>query len=147
MESVLVGVDRSVNSQRAIRFAMERAKANSWRVTVAHVINWNPYRPTTPQENENRPVRFAAEMERAKEKVIAPMLKHAEEQHWSDGVEVDTVVRFGRPSEVLADIAATGGFDIIVVARAGESNLRVAIFGSTASRLAQYATVPVVVVP
>lgn len=55
MESVLVGVDHSESSRRALRFALERARVNSWHVSVVHVINWSPYTAPTLEENDYRP--------------------------------------------------------------------------------------------
>ncbi len=147
MESVLVGVDHSESSRRAVRFALARARLNRWRLTIAYVINWTPYSFKPPGDNEARPVAREAEIKRAQTEVIDPILSWAESEDLFDGVEVATVIRHGRPSEVLADIAEEGGHDLVFVGRTGESNLRTAIFGSTASRLVQHAPVAVVVVP
>ncbi|MGW0824752.1 universal stress protein [Streptomyces sp. NPDC002845] len=148
MESVLVGVDHSESSRRAVKFALERARVNQWRMSIAYVINWSPYNTfRTQQDNEARPVVRKAEIERAQAEVIDPILSWAESEKHLGDVEVTPVIRHGRPSEVLADIAAEGGHDLIVVGRTGESNLRTAIFGSTAYRLVQHAPVAVVVVP
>lgn len=70
-----------------------------------------------------------------------------EEEGLLEGLDVKTSVLFGRPSEVLSELAAKEGDDLVVVARTGDSNLKQAIFGSTASRLVQHAPVPVTVVP
>lgn len=147
MESVLVGVDRSTACRRALRFALERARINQWRVTVVHVIHWSKYSWNTLEENEKRPVTRKKELKAATREVIEPMLAWAADEGLTEGVEVTTEIRFGHPSEVISDLAAEGGHDAIVVARTGDSNLKAAIFGSTASRLVQHAPIPVVVVP
>lgn len=147
MESVLVGVDHSESSRRALRFALERARVNSWHVSVVHVINWSPYTAATLEENDYRPQRRIREAARARAKVLDPLMRWAEEQDLTEGIDIDVDVVHGRPSEVLTDLAERDGDDIIVVGRIGESNLRTAIFGSTASRLVQHAPVAVVVVP
>ena len=148
MESVLVGVDRSDGSRRALGFALRRARVNDWRMTVVHVINWSRYSTfTTLEDNEKRPVTREAEIQRAHKEIIEPLLAEARAERRLGEVKVETLVRFGRPSEVLADLAEDPGHDIIVVGRTGDAGLKTAIFGSTASRLVQHATVPVVVVP
>lgn len=147
MDSVLVGVDQSESSRRAVRFALERARVTHWRVTIAHVINWSPYTFNPAPDNEARPVARRAEIQRAQERIIDAVLGWAESEKLSDGVQVSSLIRHGRPSEVLADLAAGDDHDLIVVGRTGESHLRSAIFGSTANRLVQHAPVPVVVVP
>ena len=147
MESVLVGVDRSEGARRALHFALQRARVNSWRVRVAHVIHWSPYSFPIPEDNDLRPAVRRAAIERAQSEVIDPLLTWAGSQRATDDIEISTVIRHGRPSEVLADLVVEGGHDMIVVGRTGDADLRVAIFGSTANRLAQHASVPVVVVP
>lgn len=147
MNSVLVGVDHSETSRRALEFALRRAQVNEWRVTVAHVINWSRFSFPTLEENEQRPVTRKKELKSARKDVIEPMLEWAASEGLLDGVEVETAVHFGHPFEVLNDLAVDGEHDAIVVGRTGESNLKTVIFGSTASRLVQHAPVPVVVVP
>ncbi|MEV0946808.1 universal stress protein [Rhodococcus sp. NPDC049939] len=146
MESVVVGVDRSDASRRAVKFALDRAHINHWQIRVAHVINWSRFSFPTLEDNAARPLVRKAEIERAQTDVIDPILEWIADHDLGD-VDVKSGIYHGRPSEVLADVARNEGYDAIVVGRIGESNLRTAIFGSTASRLVQYATVPVVVVP
>jgi nucleotide-binding universal stress UspA family protein len=135
MQSILIGVDRSEGCLRAVKFASERARANQWRMTIAHVINWSRYSFPTQ------------EIDTAQTGVIDPVLKWLDSEGYLADIDVTTVIRHGRPSEVLADLAGREGQDLIVVGRVGDANLRTAIFGSTASRLVQHAPVPVVVVP
>lgn len=143
MESVLVGVDKSDASTRAMTFAVERARRNQWKMTVAYVVNWSPFGFTTPEENERRSIERAKEIEYAQRTIIEPMVAIAKEA----GVECDSEVHHGKPSQVLADLAVQRGIDLIFVGRTGDSGLREAIFGSTAGRLVQHASVPVTVVP
>ena len=142
-ETVLVGVDRGDASTRAVEFATDRAVRNGWEVLLAHVISWSPYSLTTPAENEERHRQRQREIEHAMEHVIAPMqaiVEHA-------GVPCRTVVRHGKPSDTLIDLAEENDVVHIIVGRLGDSGLREAIFGSVASRLVQHAKVPVTVVP
>ncbi|NEM07069.1 universal stress protein [Geodermatophilus normandii] len=145
MESILVGADRSEGSRRALRFALQRARVNEWKVTLVHVIQWSPYSFPTLEDNEKRPVVMKAAIERAQIEILDPLLSWAGSAF--EDIGITTVIRHGKPSEVLADLASEEGHDMIFVGRTGDANLRVAIFGSTANRLAQHAPVPVVVVP
>ncbi len=147
MDSVLVGVDHSQSSRRAVQFALERALINSWRITIVHVINWSPYKFSTKEDNERRPLRRKQEIDRAHAEIIQPLLDWIAAEGRFTNIDISTDIKHGRPSEVLADMAKDEGHDLIVVSRTGESNLRTAIFGSTANRLAQHSPVAVVVVP
>lgn len=147
MESVLVGVDHSQNSVRAARFAIERAAVTGGRVAVAHVVYWSKFAFPTTVENESRPGQIALERERAQSETLDPIIDWAKAEGHFEKIELVSQVRHGRPSEVLADLAESGAYDMVVVARTGESHLRNAIFGSTVNRLVQHSPVPVVVVP
>ena len=113
-----------------------------------HVLNWTRWHevPTLP-ELEKRPVRVKEERAAVQKNLFEPLLADMKKKGLLDGLDVRTSVLFGRPSEVLSELAAKEGDDVIVVARTGDSNLKQAIFGSTASRLVQHAPVPVIVVP
>lgn len=148
MESVLIGVDLSDGSRRALRFALVRARVNDWAVTVVNVVNWSRFSTFhTHEDNERRPLTRQEEIDHANHEIIQPLLAEARAEGLLEGVEIETLVRHGRPSEVLADLAADQEHDLIVVGRTGDSQLKIAIFGSTALRLVQHAPVPVVVVP
>jgi len=147
MESVLVGVDHSENSARAARFAIERAAAHGGRVAIAHVVYWSKFAFPTTVENESRPGQVGRERQRAQAETLDPIAAWAKEEGHLEKVELVAKVLHGRPSEVLADLAESGDYDMVIVARTGESHLRNAIFGSTVNRLVQHAAVPVVVVP
>lgn len=143
MATVLIGVDNSDSSTRAVEFALERASAENLQIVVAHVIHWSPFSFNTPTENEERHGRKNAEIEAAQEQVIAPMVAIVE----AAGAKATTQVRHGNPSETLVDIAAEVGANHIVVGRTGDSGLREAIFGSVVMKLVHTSPLPVTVVP
>ncbi|PID96768.1 MAG: universal stress protein [Actinomycetales bacterium] len=143
MESVLVGVDNSDVSTRAVEFAIARAKSNQWKVVLTHVIPWSPFSFTTPSENEHRHQAKEAELVAARDQIMAPMEAIAEQA----GVPFESVIRHGQPADTILDIAEEHDVVHIVVGRTGDSGFRTAIFGSVASRLAHGANVPVTVVP
>lgn len=143
MDTVVVGVDNSDSSTHAVEFAVARAKLNDWRVVLVHVIPWTPFSFQTPSENEHRHRERQREIEAATEQILEPMAEIAERA----GVPHEEVVRHGKPSETLLDIAEEHAAVHVVVGRTGDSGLREAVFGSVASRLVQHADLPVTVVP
>jgi nucleotide-binding universal stress UspA family protein len=143
MDTVVVGVDNSDVSTRAVEFAVERARRNEWKVVLVHVIPWTPYSFTTPSENDHRHRERQREIDAATEQILAPMSEIAEK----GGVPHEALVHHGKPSETILDIAEEHSAVHIIVGRTGDSGLREAIFGSVASRLVQHAKIPVTVVP
>jgi nucleotide-binding universal stress UspA family protein len=140
--TVLVGVDSSDASKRAIEFARDRAKALGVSVVLAHVIPWSPYSFNTPEENETRSQRRAAELAAAQEQVIEPALAII-----GDEVEAIPVVKHGDRAELLNALAREYDSFHILVGRTGESRMKTKLFGSVPGQLIQMADVPVTVVP
>ena len=46
--TVLLAIDGSPGSERALHYAKERAKIGGAKVIVAYVIEWSPYTFNTP---------------------------------------------------------------------------------------------------
>lgn len=140
---VMLAVDGSEGSKRALDYAMARAQQGGAKIVVAYVIEWSPYSFNTAEENAERHKRRESEIERAHTDVVAPSLAKLAEA----GIEAEGVVTHGKPAETLGQLAQEKGAAHIVVGRRGQSGLKSLIFGSVAGNLIQTAQVPVVVVP
>lgn len=141
--TILVGVDGSDSSARAMEFATHLARDPNSRLLVAYIIEWSPFTFNTPEENEVRHKRREEELSRAKSEVLDPVLGALK----SRGLDVEGVVRHGKPVVALADIALEQKVSQIVVGRRGESKLGGLLFGSLSAGLLQVSPVPVTVVP
>ncbi len=140
---MLVGIDGSRESERAARFAAQRAKVNNARLLVVYVIEWSPYTFNTPEENELRHQRRKQEFKVAQKKVLTPLLEQLQDMQ----VDVSGVMRHGNPAQVLNDLAAEHKAIQVFIGRRGHSRLKNLLFGSVASHLVQTSEVPVTVVP
>jgi nucleotide-binding universal stress UspA family protein len=140
--TVLVGVDNSDASKRAVEFARDRAKALGVSVVLAHVIPWSPYSFSTPEENEMRHKRRESELAAAREQVLEPAQAIV-----GDAVECIAIAKHGDRAELLNALAREHDAFHILVGRTGESRMRAKLFGSVPSQLIQIADVPVTVVP
>jgi nucleotide-binding universal stress UspA family protein len=145
MKEVLVGVDRSDASRRAVNFAASMCRTLDRNLVIAHVIPWSPYSFNTPTENEERPVRKAAELKAASEQVVEPLAELARQ---TEGVTLDVVLKHGQPVDTLLDIVEDRpAITHIVLGRTGDSVLRQAVSGGLPIRLIHHTRVPVTVVP
>ncbi len=143
MDTVIVGVDNSDTSTRAVEFAVERAQKNDWKLVLVNVIPWSPFSFTTPEENDERHAVRQKEITFANTHIVGPMLRIA-----TDGsVEAQSEVRHGNSADALLDFVAEYRAIHVIVGRTGDSGLRNVFFGSTTSRLIQHSQVPVTVVP
>ena len=143
MTVVLVGVDGSDPSRRAMAFACERARQLDFGLLVVHVIPWSPYSFNTPTENAHRHAQKQLEIDAARQQIVAPACAVAQEA----GVPAEALVRHGHPVDLLLDLAKEKDVSHIIVGRTGDGRMRTAVFGSTPGHLVQLAPVPVTVVP
>jgi nucleotide-binding universal stress UspA family protein len=139
----LVGIDCSECSTRALEYAARLAEKSKLQLIVVHVIDWSPFTFNTPKENEVRHQRREAELERAHEEIVDPVVSKLREQ----GIYARGVIRHGHPAETISSVAREFGATNIIIGKTGSSRLKTQIFGSVANTLVQISEVPVTVVP
>ena len=139
----VVACDGSEASGRAVRIAIDQAKASGASLVLAHVLEWSPYSFLTPDELEERHKRRTEELQRAQTALIDPLI----ESVTGEGVDARAVIRYGHVADTLVAIATEEGSAQLFIGRAGQSNLHNLVFGSVAVSLAQIAPVPCTIVP
>lgn len=140
---IVVGFDGSPAANRALDFAVTRAKAQGDSIVIAHVLEWSPYSFLTPNEIEERHKRRKDEMVRAETAICGPVAAKVE----AAGVPVTIIIRYGHIAETLVQIAKDEDAALVMIGRMGHSGFSSRIFGSVAGTLAQVAPVPVTIVP
>jgi len=140
---MMVGVDGSDCSARAVKYVLAHAKPAGAKVLVTHVIEWSRYSFSTAAENEQRHKRREEEITRANEDIVDPVVSRLKEQ----GVDAAGLVRHGHVSDTMRSLAKEHKVSSIVVGRQGSAGLKSYVFGSVGARLVQVAECPVTVVP
>lgn len=140
---LLVGIDCSNCSDRALEYAAERAEVSKAQLIVAHVIDWSPFSFNTAQENAERHKRREAELQRAHEEVVDPVVSDLREKK----IYARGVIRHGHPAETLQAIGEEFGATNIIIGKTGSSRIKSQLFGSVANTLVQISKIPVTVVP
>lgn len=127
---VVVGVDGSEESRRAMTWALAEARRRGAELLVVHVWEYASgcYGVITDTEMAVRDdlARWVRDLDTA-------------------GVEVRTLLVEGRPARELTKAAE--GADLLVVGSRGRGGMRSALLGSVSTGCIHHATCPVVVVP
>jgi nucleotide-binding universal stress UspA family protein len=143
LNRILVPVDFSAHSDKAVRYAMTLATKFGARLSLLHVIEdpfvtgaWRAeaFVPNIPE--------LLNELVRAAEGQIAESKKRLAAQ----GCVVETAVVTGQPSHAIVAHATEGGFDLIVMGTHGRTGLSHAFMGSIAERVVQKAPCAVLTV-
>ena len=137
-EKILVPVDFSDHSARALAYSVDLAKAFGSSVHLLHCYQINlggvsPYGIVIP-ENLDRDVREAASRQ----------LDEWAERVRSAGIEVEVTVSPIFPSEAIANVAERIQADLIVMGTRGLSGVKHILLGSVAERMIRIAPCPVV---
>jgi nucleotide-binding universal stress UspA family protein len=140
LNRILVPVDFSAHSEKAIRFATTLANKFGARLSLLHVVEdpfvtgaWQAevFVPNIP-ELLNDLIKAAQTQMTERQKELA-----------THGVAVESAVISGRPATAIVEYASTGQFDLIVMGTHGRTGFSHALLGSVAERVVQKAPCPV----
>jgi len=138
---IVVGVDGSESSRRALRFALGEARLRDATVRIVGV--WHV--PVTAYGGAMVPPDpgLVNDLEPQTRRVLEHVLEDAGDD--AAGLEVETVVREGAPVGVLLEEAQNA--DLLVVGSRGLGGFRGLLLGSVGQQCAHHAPCPVVIVP
>lgn len=141
---ILVPVDGSPTSQKALDEAIRLAQLTGARLRLVHVVDElsyvNGFEPAMNYLNEIIPL-----MREAGEKLLA----HQRQKALDKGVEVDSVLIVEGPGRIcdhVAEQARRIKADLIVVGSHGRRGIGRVLLGSDAEQIVRHAPVPVLVV-
>lgn len=132
---ILVGYDGSKESDRALDWAADLAKASGAKVVVQHVVSIAPEALATGAVDVD-----------VIEKAISKMLEDAVERVRPTGVAATKVLSRGDIASSILREAEQRGAELIVVGSLGRGRMARILMGSVADKLVRTASVPVLVV-
>jgi nucleotide-binding universal stress UspA family protein len=135
-ETVVLGLDGSESSDKALEYATELAKEHGSKIHVVHVIELVAGRGGgTAHVNEDE---LKARIKRQVDDLVEAGIVAELELH---------AAMVGGPAHVIADVAARVEADVIVTGSRGHSAYAGILLGSVAQRLLHLAHCPMLIVP
>lgn len=145
---LLVAVDGSEESNRALAYATNIANATDGSITVIHAIEPDIYdagggEPISASDRRDRLVidSLDAGEEHGRE-VIDEAIEFAAER----GQTVSGELLYGQPSKIIPEYAEKGEFETLYVGHRGRSERTIEFLGSVARNVVERTTIPVTVV-
>jgi len=153
LEKILVPLDGSEHSLKALNIATQIAKKFGGKITLIHVysVSVSPVmmpEPTTLTPSMI-PAMTPAEVSKAVEatrKIGASILADGEQKVKAEGVEVEKLLREGHTVQEIVRTAKEGNFDLIVIGARGISKIRELLLGSVTDGVIHHASCPVLVI-
>ena len=136
MEKILIPVDGSDSSERALGKAIELANALKAKLIFLYVANVNQLAVNSC---------LSAELLEAMNKAGDVILTHAEERS-SNGIETERIMETGSPAPVIIDVAEEHGVDLIVMGSRGLGLVKGVLLGSVSQYVVENAKCAVMVV-
>jgi len=150
--NILVAVDGSEHSKKALNYALELAEKFDGKITLIHV--YSTVVPVVPSVDAlsgpalTPPVATAVSAEiteRARERG-KQILDEAERVIKKRGISVEKVLREGEAVGEIVAAAQEGKFDLIVVGHRGLSKLKEFFLGAVSEGISHKAVCPVLIV-
>jgi nucleotide-binding universal stress UspA family protein len=140
IKSILVPIDFSSPSKKALSYAVPFAEQFGAKLTLLHVVEPVP----TPDFARTYPVLVENDKLMAASKAQLELLMKQE----AIGLRIveQTLVRQGRSFYEITDAARTFKVDLIIIATHGYTGFKHALLGSTTERVVRHAPCPVLVV-
>ena len=140
IKSVLVPLDFSAESKKALAYAVPFAEQFGAKLTLLHVVE--------PAATPDFAASFPLALENDKVMTVCKgKLEHLIKEQAIDPKLVEkALVRYGRSFHEIADAARTLKVDLIILSTHGYTGLKHALLGSAAERVVRHAPCPVLVV-
>ncbi len=140
IKKILLPFDGSIHSINATKYALDLAKLLGAHVTIINCYEWQGYLPEVPElliEDIKSNLKSEAEK----------ILKKAEGIFERQGVEYTFETIPGSPGYVLANLAKSKEYDLIIMGSHGHSEIAGLFLGSVTHKVLNTIYCPVLVVP
>ncbi|MDH7564383.1 MAG: universal stress protein [Candidatus Bathyarchaeota archaeon] len=152
-DKILVPVDGSEHSLKALGVAAEIAKKFGGKITLIHVYSVAMAPVIVPEPATmtptGAPYMMSVEMSKALEAAKRAgnrILVEAEEKIKAEEISVETVLKEGHVVQEIIKAAKEGDFKLIVIGARGVSHIREFLLGSVTDGVIHHAACPVLVV-
>ncbi|RCW48811.1 MULTISPECIES: universal stress protein [unclassified Halanaerobium] len=149
MKKILVAVDGSESSKKAAQKGALIAESLGAEVTLINVIS---EAVTTPLSgvSSSMPIETLQDLMEQKEQELkynAEKILREDAQYFKErGVDVEKLIRYGNPADVICNYAEEKDFDMIVMADKGHGGVKRFLLGSISDKVVRHAQISVLVV-
>ncbi|MBL1214088.1 MAG: universal stress protein [Ignavibacteriae bacterium] len=138
VKSILVPIDFSDYSKGALKYAVEVAKIFNAKMNLIYVIEPVVYPSDFSMGQVSIPAVDNNAYERSQEE-----LKKLAEQEIDSSIEVEVIIKSGKPFVEINEYATENDIDLIIIATHGHTGVEHLLFGSTAEKVVRKAPCPV----
>jgi nucleotide-binding universal stress UspA family protein len=138
-KKIFIATDGSEQNRRAIEYSIELAKIAGGKIFVGYVVDTAAF-ASIPMDAGWEMMYELLETE------ANNAVQNVEQLAKQSGVDAETIVLEGHPSNEIIEFAQKNGIDVIVMGTLGKSGLDRFLLGSVAEKVTRNSSVPVLVV-
>lgn len=138
IKNILVPIDFSNYSKNALRYAVNFAKTFKSKIYLVYVVEPVIYPSDFSMGQVTFPVNDLEMNVRAKDE-----LDNLAKSEIGSEIEVETVIKTGKPFVEINETASELDIDLIIIATHGHTGMEHLLFGSTAEKVVRKAPCPV----
>lgn len=151
IKNILVAVDGSENSGRALDFALDLAEKFSASILILNVSESlvrvafpqeSPAMGTTPQDGNTSTI--SKDLTIIHDELLIRSVAHAKAV--KPNLTISSMLKVGDPSLEIVNTAKENGFDAIVIGHRGSSKAKELFLGSVSEKVAHLAPCPIIIV-
>jgi len=142
LSKILVGLDGSEFSLKALQFAIDLAKKYQSHLVLVHVVMRQIYAINPPEAGVLAGTAIVRELEEDGRAILSK----GEETVRTQGVPAETRLKQGVPAEELLRTASDEKVDLIVLGSRGLSQVKAFFLGSVSDKVSHHAKCPTLIV-
>ena len=136
LKRILVCLDGSKNSKRALKMAIFLTRQSDTKLTGIFVLPRNPKKEYRQLSYPEKPMIKEADK----------ILESAKKLSAQNGILFEKKVSFGEPGTSIVKFAASLDYDIIVIGSRGMGSIKELFLGSTSNHVLHKSKIPVLIV-
>lgn len=142
-KKILVPLDGSDRSTKALSHTVELAQKLSAKVTLIHVVpSLPPYVNTAVDRLGHAQQSILDELMKNGQELLSQYVSSIQDKN----IEVDTVTVMGQPADEIIEKARAENYDLIVVGSRGLGEIKGYLMGSVSNRVSRHASCPVLII-
>ncbi len=147
IKKILVAIDGSKSSDKALEFALDLAQKYVAQVVLINVFDTLSFLYLTSPSLISTPIIPTEQLEESRifhNKMLLKALKKAKSSN--KDLEISKKFVKGKPADRIIEVAKEDGFDLIVIGSRGFGVIKEVFLGSVSHRVADRASCPVLIV-
>jgi len=146
IKNILVGVDGSENSTRALDFALDLAEKFNASIMILNVSESLAMTAVSEESNLYSGPKVTVpsqDLRKIHNEILNRNIAHAKAS--KPNLTVSSMMKEGDPAVEIVEAAKEGGFDVIVVGHRGLSRAKELVLGSVSEKVAHLTPCPLII--